>query len=288
MGNTPASVERHYGRGEILNSILRALTEAGKDVSKLTPVDLAPVDEFHIRGREATIELAARASLKPALRVLDVGSGLGGSARYLASEHRCQVTGIDLTREYVETARALADRVGLGGQIEFRQCGALAMPVENGSFDVVWTEHVQMNIADKRAFYGEIARVLRFGGQLAFHDIFQGVGGEPHFPVPWAEERSISFLATPEAIRETLGQAGLRIVDWEDRSEKSLQWFTEAVEKVKQSGPPPMGIHLLMGATARTKLENIVRNLHENRVVVYQAIAEKSEEHMARLPGVPE
>jgi ubiquinone/menaquinone biosynthesis C-methylase UbiE len=276
MENAIASVERHYGRGEILDSILRALTQMGKGVSQLAPADLAPVDEFHIRGREATVELAGRASLKPGLGVLDVGSGLGGSARYLASEHQCRVTGIDLTQEYVEVARTLADLVGLGGQVEFRQCSALAMPFENGAFDVVWTEHVQMNIADKRAFYGEIARVIKSGGRFAFHDIFQGAGGEPHFPVPWADESSISFLATPDAIRDTLVNAGLRILDWEDRSQRSLQWFAEVVERVKQSGPPPLGIHLLMGATARAKLENMVRNLRENRIIAYQAVAEKT------------
>jgi ubiquinone/menaquinone biosynthesis C-methylase UbiE len=152
MENARASVESHYARGEILNSILRALRQMGKEVSQLVPSDLAPVDEFHIRGREATVELAERVSLKPGLRVLDVGSGLGGSARYLASEHQCRVTGIDLTREYVEVADALADLVGLRELAEFRQCSALDMPYASGSFDLVWTEHVQMNIADKHAF----------------------------------------------------------------------------------------------------------------------------------------
>jgi hypothetical protein len=110
---------------------------------------------------------------------------------------------------------------------------------------------------------------------LAFHDIFQGAGGDPHYPVPWAEEHSISFLAAPEVIRSVLETVGFRILDWEDKSQQSLQWFTAAMEKMKLSGPPPLGIHLLMGSTARAKLENIVRNLREGRIVVFQAIAEK-------------
>lgn len=274
--HTSASVESHYGRGKILDAILGALAISGKDLAKLVPADLAPVDEFHIRGREGTLELASRLALTPGLRVVDVGSGLGGSARYLASEHQCRVTGIDLTHEYVEVAKALAGRVGLGGKIDFRHGSALAMPFESGAFDLAWTEHVQMNIADKRAFYGEIARVLKRGGRLAFHEIFQGVGGTPHFPVPWADEPSISFLATPDAIRDALADAGFKILDWEERTERALEWFTETFDKVKQSGPPPLGIHLLMGTTAKAKFENVLRNLQEHRIAVYQAVTQKT------------
>lgn len=266
---------RHYSQSEILDAILSALRAMGKDLSRLTPSDLAPVDEFHIRGREATVELAQKAGLQPDLRVLDVGSGLGGSVRYLATEHRCRATGVDLSKEYVDVAIALADLVGLKEAVAFHRNSALNMPFAEGEFDLVWTEHMQMNIADKRAFYREIDRVLAPGGRLAFHDIFQGSGGPPHFPVPWAEEPSISFLATPDAAREILTELGFGIVVWEDKSRHSAEWFAAVVERLKQSGPPPLGIHLLMGDTARVKIENIARNLQEGRIVVFQAVAEK-------------
>jgi SAM-dependent methyltransferase len=268
-------VERHYGRGGIVGSILAALTRMGKDLGKLTPADLAPVDEFHIRGREATVELAARGSLGPGLRVLDVGCGLGGSARYVAAELGCRATGIDLTQEYVDTANQLARLVGLGDAVEFRRASALELPFADASFDVVWTEHAQMNIADKRRFYGEIARVLAPGGRLLFHDIFQGAGGPPHFPVPWADDASISFLATPESVRSVLQDAGLSVVDWEDKTAQSHDWFASVVARIEQAGPPPLGIHLLMGETAKLKLQNMVRSLGENRVAVVQAVAER-------------
>lgn len=276
MESAHEHVESHYGRGAILNSILSALRKMGKDTARLVPADLAPVDEFHIRGREATLELASRAPFKPGLRVLDVGCGLGGSVRYLASEHQCQATGIDLTKEYVDVANTLADLVGLKQRVECRQCSALDMPFDDGTFDVVWTEHVQMNIADKRAFYAEIARVLAPRGRLLFHDIFQGDGGSLHYPVPWAEDSSISFLAAPEAVRRILEELGFSIRDWEDKSQLSLDWFVAVIEKLKLSGPPPLGLHLLMGSTAKAKFENNIRNLQERRFVVYQAVAEKS------------
>lgn len=275
MNDRGGQVEQHYGRGRILASIIAALRKAGKDPARLEPEDLAPVDEFHVRGREATVELARRAALKPGSDVLDVGCGLGGSARYLAAEHQCRVTGIDLTQEYVDVANALAGMVGLSDKVAFRQASALDMPFDDGSFDVVWTEHVQMNIADKHAFYREIGRVTRPKGMLLFHDIFEGNGGPLHYPVPWAEESSISFLAAPEEVRATLEDLGFVIRDWVDKSEPSLQWLVTAVEKAKVSGPPPIGTHLLMGDTARNKLENAIRNLREGRFVVYQARAEK-------------
>jgi len=283
MKNDREQVEQHYTQGRILDSILGALRETGTDLARLTPEDLAPVDEFHVRGREATVELARRASLKPGSQVLDVGCGLGGSARYLAAERQCRVTGIDLTQEYVDVANALADMVGLSDNVAFRQASALEIPFGDASFDVVWTQHVQMNIADKRAFYLEIARVTRPKGLFLFHDIFRGDGGPLHYPVPWAEDPSISFLAAPGEVRQILENLGFVIHDWVDKTEPSLQWVVAAIEKVKVSGPPPLGPHLLMGDNAKTKLENAIRNLREGRFVVYQARAEKSNTVSKRL-----
>jgi len=268
-------IENYYGRGEILNSIMNALRTMGKDLNHLTPADLAPVDEFHIRGRDATIELANRIAVKPGQRLLDIGCGLGGSVRYLAGTHQLQATGIDLTAEYIDGARALADMVGLREQTTFRQGDALTLPFESDSFDIVWTEHTQMNIADKQAFYAEIARVLVSKGLLVFHDIFQGQGGSPHFPVPWAEESAISFLSDPEAVKIVLKAVGFKILEWEDKSYESLEYFRAIIAKMQQTGPQPLGLHLLMGSSAKSKIKNIVRNLEEERIVVVQAVAEK-------------
>lgn len=268
-------IEKHYGRGKLMDSILNALSNSWKDLSRLESDDLAAVDEFHIRGREATVELAQFEDLGPGCRILDVGCGLGGSARYLAGEYQCRVTGIDLTQEYVDIANTLTDLVGLSERADFLQGNALNLPFEEDSFDVVWTEHAQMNIADKHQFYGEIARVLRLGGQFLFHDIFGGKKGLFHYPVPWAEDESINFLITPNELKEILMESDFKIGDWMDKSRESLGWFVKTKRKLQESGPPPIGFHLLIGNSAAEKFENQIKNLRENRFVVLQASAMK-------------
>lgn len=275
MSAEQQAVTAHYEVGELGERLLAALRAAGKDVEHLAPGDLAPLDAFHIRGRDATRELAALVNLEASQEVLDVGSGVGGSARFLAAQYGCRVTGVDLTEEYCRVATMLSQRCGLSALTSFRTASALALPFADARFDIAWTEHVQMNVADKARFYGEIRRVLRAGGKLLFHDVFQGPGGGPCFPVPWAGDASISHLDAPEAIGRLLQSIGLRREHWEDVSAKSLAWFRALLERFAKHGRPPLGLHLLMGADAPQKLDNLVRNLEEARIVVVQAVYEK-------------
>lgn len=267
-------VEQHYSRGPVLESIRLGLTELGKDLNHLSIEDLAPVDEFHVRGREATIELAQRAGFGPGMHLLDVGSGVGGSARYLVESHGARVTGIDLTPDFVEAARQLSDWVGLSEKTDFKVANALELPFSDSSFDGAWTEHVQMNVQDKSRFYGEIGRVVRPGGKFAFHDVFAG-NGEVLYPVPWASEPAISFLATPEEAFACIRSAGFELKEVEDVTEKSSIWFNAMIAKAAERGPLPLGLHLLMGSTTKEKLSNIARNLQEGRIRTIQAVAVK-------------
>jgi MPBQ/MSBQ methyltransferase len=275
MPNTEQAVETHWTVTNLGDTILAALQKMGKDIDALTPADLAPIDEFHIRGRESTQELAAHAGVRPEWDVLDVGSGLGGSARYLAVEYGCRVTGLDLTQAYCDVATMLSQRLGLSSRTVFHHGSALAMPFADATFDLAWTEHAQMNIADKARFYGEIARVLKPGGRLAFHDIFQGPGGAVYFPVPWAGEPSISHFITPDALGALLESVGFQVHHWHDVSQEALAWFQRAVEHVTLHGPPLLGTHLLLGANARVTQEHQLRNLAEGRIVALQVVLEK-------------
>lgn len=275
MNEIEQAATRHYGQPELAERILQALQAGGKDVNALRPEDLAPVDEFHIRGRAATEELAAVCEPEPGWHVLDVGCGLGGSARYLALGYGCRVTGIDLTDEYVQAARMLTERLGLQERVTFHQGSALAMPFETGAFDLAWSEHAQMNIADKARLYAEIHRVLADGGRFAFHDILQGPGGEPHFPTAWAGSPEYSSLIKPDAFRALLEKQGFAVRYWEDRTPEGLAWFRERVAALRANGLPPLGTHLLVGAVGQEAQENTLRNLEEGRIQLVQGVVQK-------------
>ncbi len=273
--NFDALVEKHYGFGGIMEKIEAGLNLAGKDVNSLTVADLAPIDEFHTRGRESTLEVAELAKLKASDLVLDVGCGLGGTARYLSEKYKCNVVGIDLTEEYISVGKKLTELVGLIDRVELRHGSALEIPYEDERFDIVWTEHVQMNIADKNRFYSEIARVLKPGGRLLFHDIFRGLGDPPFYPTPWAEDESISALATGTEARSIIEQVGLKIEQWLVKVQESIEFFKRVSAQIEADGSPPIGIHLLMGDNAKDKLQIYVRNLSEDRVSVALGMALK-------------
>jgi len=275
MTQADSLVNKHYGFGGIKEQIKVGLNLAGKNIDALAVDDLAPIDEFHTRGRASTLELAEIVNLKNNDLILDVGCGLGGTARYLAEQYNCHVSGIDLTEEYISVGKWLTELVGLSDQVELHQGSALDIPFKNEKFDVVWTEHVQMNIADKYRFYSEIARVLKPGGRLLFHDIFRGLGEPPFYPAPWAEDESISKLATEEEARATIEAAGLQVNQWVVKVQESIEFFKEVSVQIEADGPPPIGIHLLMGNNAREKLQNYVRNMSEDRLSVVMGMASK-------------
>jgi ubiquinone/menaquinone biosynthesis C-methylase UbiE len=258
-------VSSHYTHGNLLSAIDAALRAADKDPAAARPEDLAPIDEFHVRGREATNELGAHLGLSNRQAVLDVGSGLGGPSRQLAMTYGCHITGIDLTEEYCAVATALADRLGLGDRVRYQQGNALAMPFSNGVFDAVVTQHVAMNIADKAALYREVARVLRPSGKFGIYDLLQGEGGAVHFPVPWARDPATSFLATADEMRSFLGASGFKITSWNDTSEAGKEWF-KVVGKKMAENPPPLGFHILLGPDFAQMAKNQVRNLVEDRI----------------------
>lgn len=271
MTKDPSEVERHYGRGDLRSAILDALAAAGKDPQRLGIEDLAPFDELHVRGRDATLELAALAGIQSHTNVLDLGCGIGGPARVLASAFGCHVTGLDLNEAYCQVAGMLAEMVGLAHLVRYRQGDALAMPFDDGTFDLVWTQHAAMNIADKAALYREVRRVLKPNGRLALYDLLAGPGGAPHYPVPWARESSISFLATPAALEMVLAAAGLEVLSVRDKTDAGLRWF----EVRDARGDLPAGPDVLLGPDFPAMLGNLRRNLEERRVVAVQALCRR-------------
>jgi SAM-dependent methyltransferase len=269
------AVQTHYARSDLGDAILAALERAGKDVNRLTPEDLAPIDEFHIRGRAATLELARAAGLDATKRVLDVGCGVGGTSRCLAREFGCRVTGIDLTDEYCRAASMLTARIGLAHLADYRQGDATELPFDDEEFDVVWTEHAAMNIPDKARLYREMHRVLKPRGTLAIYDVLAGPVGPVLFPVPWARTADTSFLVDPDELRRLLEDAGFTVTDWSDTTEAARAWFVALAERIRREGFPPLGFHVLLGADFQAMAQNQGRNLQEGRIVLAQVVATK-------------
>jgi SAM-dependent methyltransferase len=260
-------VSRFYGGpGGLVAAISSALDEAGLDRAALRPADLAPVDEFHIRGRAASLEIIEALGLGDGAQVLDLGSGLGGPARTLAELTGCTVTGVDLTPEFCEVATALSEWTGLSDRTRFQVGDATATGLPDAAADAALTVHVAMNIADKPALYAEAFRVLRPGGRFVVYDVLQGDGGDVHYPVPWANDASTSHLATPEQMREMLPAAGFEVVAEVDSSEESLVWFREMRARIEREGPPPVTFAAFLGDAFGQMAANQVTNLAEQRI----------------------
>lgn len=263
-------VREHYRATGLGDRLKAALAANGLEQGQLTPGQLGGLDQFHTRGLAATAELARLAGITADMSVLDVGAGVGGPARFLAATHGCRVTGVDLSEPFVEAARYLTERAGLGERVSFEVASALDLPFDDGGFDAVFLQHVAMNIADRAQLYGEIRRVLKMGGQFATYDVV-ATGGEPHYPVPWARTPATSFLLTADATRAAIEPAGFRVRVWQDDSEAARAW----VAQLRGSGPPtPPNLGMVMGPDFAQLAANLGRNLMEGRVGILTAVFE--------------
>ncbi|NQU59564.1 MAG: methyltransferase domain-containing protein [Rhodospirillales bacterium] len=266
MKNIESAVAQHYGNDNLVARIMAGLEAAGADINVLQMEDLAPVDEFHIGGREATKRAVAKMALGPDSRVLDIGCGIGGAVRYIADEFGCQVTGIDLTPEFISTAQALSIMTGQGDMARFEIASALDMPFDAAAFDAAVTFHVAMNIPDREGLYGEIARVLAPGGVLCIYDVMKKSDEPLSFPVPWSETPDTSHLTTPDEMLVLLTSAGFEVEYVEDRTNAAIEIFKQSEAAAANDGLPLLGVHLIMGPTAPQKFKNTRENI-ENGLI---------------------
>lgn len=267
-------VADHYTHGSLIDAIKTGIAEVGKTPETVTIDDLSAIDEFHIGGRAASIEFLDQLSLSAGTHVLDVGCGLGGPARFTTSRYGSTVTGIDLTAEFVQTGQTLCQWVRLDNTIELVEGSALDMPFNNAGFDAAYMMHVGMNIADKENLFAEVARVLKPGSTFGVYDVMQTVEDEISFPVPWAETPATSALASPEQYKNALQKAGFEITAERNRRDFALAFFAELAAKTQAAGgPPPLGIHLLMGESRVVKVKNMADNIAAGRIAPVEMIA---------------
>ena len=267
-------IEEHYLKPALFEDILNRLRDQQIDLTKVRRSDIAGVDEFHVRGAAVSKELAESINIS-GLTVLDMGSGLGGPCRMLADEYGCQTIGIDLSAEFVKTATALSKLVGLEGKTNFIQGSATELPFDGDSFDVVWTQHVQMNIPDKHKFYQEAYRVLKPGGYFIYYDIFKGNDGTVQYPMPWASHERLSFLIKNNEVANILEELGFSKMLTTDQTQAGVDFFTALLDKIKMAGPPKMGLNVLMGETTKSKLSNLLAHLQQNLLMLESGVYRK-------------
>ncbi|HKW35063.1 MAG TPA: class I SAM-dependent methyltransferase [Candidatus Acidoferrum sp.] len=256
--SSEAKVAGHYTRGGLEETIMQAVARMGLEPDRLNAMDLAPADEFHVGGLDATRELAAQMDLASGLRILEVGSGIGGPARYFAAEHQCKVTGVDLTEEFVQVARSLTRQTKLDHLVEFVEGSALDLPFDPESFDRAYMIHVGMNIADKAGVFREVRRVLKPGGIFAIFDILRAEDGPISYPVPWASSEETSFVVDKGNYRNALEKAGFRVERERARTAFAIEFTERAIARAAQAGQPALALHLLMGNQAPVMIKNVL------------------------------
>ena len=268
-------IHSYYSPNDLYNSIIEGLNTIGKELAEVTLDDLQPVDEFHIRGNVATKELIQLSDFTPDMHILDVGCGVGGSTRRLSHETGCCVTGIDLSEQYIDAAERLTKLLNMQERVKFHAASALALPFDDNTFDGAWAIQMNMNVEDKLSWLKEVYRVLKPGGRAILYEVCGSNNTPVHFPVPWAQDSTMSFLVPPEEFRDVITLAGFDIDVWEDKTDLAQKAFAHMTKPVGEPDLPELGVHLLVGNDILTKAYNLHRNLDEERVSLIETVTVK-------------
>jgi ubiquinone/menaquinone biosynthesis C-methylase UbiE len=276
MGVTQSKIVEHYGTGALLARLESALRADGADPAHPTVEALAPYDQFHGRGLEATEDMAALVVVRPTDHLLDVGSGLGGPARWLSTRFGCRITGIDLTPEFCAIAEHFTRLIGLDVRVHFQLGNALAMPFDDGTFEGAYSMFVSMNIADKPRLYREIYRVLRASGWLVLSEIARGNDCDVLYPTPWASTAAESFLSSADDTQEALRSAGFHVELVKNDLQRTLNFGAKVRAMLERGEKPPYRANALIhGDTAGVMLANVVRGYQDGSLVPIEVVARK-------------
>ena len=269
------AIADHWGKGDVYALIVSALGKMSKPLDDVTLEDLAPVDHVHARGLAATVELADRLPIKAGQHIVDIGCGLGGPARYMAKRFQCKVSGVDITEPFVEAANRLTALLRMEHQVTIQHGDGQRLPYGDGLFDGAYSQHVTMNVADRKTFFAEAYRVLKNGAFFALTEHGLGPTGDPHYPLPWSADGSGAYLVRPSETRALLEAAGFEDIVLEETGARYVAGYRTVIEKAEKGVLPPLGIHILMGETALQKTRNAARKIEERRTHPIQLLCRK-------------
>ncbi|MFH2092489.1 MAG: class I SAM-dependent methyltransferase [Pseudomonadota bacterium] len=267
-------VQLHYNTINLKEKIFSALEKAGKNLDCLSLKDLALIDQLHTGGTQATLALLERANLKPGSEILDAGCGLGGSSRLMAKKFEHVVTGIDLSDQFIEAARALTEKTRLSDQVYFQGGSILDLPFQKQSFDAILCQHMLMNIQHKEKAFQAFHRVLGNGGKLMIHEITKGEDNPILYPVPWAKEDAISFIESWESMESLIEKTGFERQTFSDETQNASNWWAKAKQAADKNNmlTKELGPHLVFGDTAAVFGKNMSFNFKWDRIKAVEAV----------------
>lgn len=224
--------KRYYQDAFISNEdvILKQLVHEGFNINRLSEDVLMRFDQIdHVGQIKNTRMLEDMVGLKPDMRVLDVGGGLGGAARYLTHKYGCMVNVIDLIPDRCRGGLRLTRLTGLVDRVTYQAADAQRIPFRDGTFNLIWSQDAFDGIEDKTLLLAECRRVLKPHGELVFTDHLRG----PCEAVPdgvylWPDDTS---RFTFEDYRALLKKQGFKVMEEIDLTE----WALNSLRRVTQS-----------------------------------------------------
>ncbi|GAA5134168.1 class I SAM-dependent methyltransferase [Thalassotalea piscium] len=270
------NIANHYTHGNLLNAIKIALSKAGHTLDSVSAEQLTAIDEFHIGGREATTQLLNGITFAAEAQLLDIGCGLGGTTRYLASHYTSYVTGIDLTAEYIKVAQVLNQKLGIAERINLLQASATSLPFADDSFDGVTMLHVGMNVADKQALFADVFRCLRENSLFLIYDVMKTNKDTVNYPLPWASTSDTSYLSSLDSYQRKLKAVGFNVVAINSRKDFALDYFKRQSGKIATNGVKPLlSLHTLIQDNAKLKFSHLIDQISSNALTPIEIIVKK-------------
>jgi len=269
------SIENFWTRGDIFSRVHHAMSEAGLINKELNIEDLFPIDQYHARGIAATVDLGKRMPISKNQKIIDIGCGLGGPARYYAKEFKCFITGIDITPSFIEIGNEFNKLTSMSDNIKLLVGNGEILDFKNETFDGAYSQHVTMNISNREKFFSEAFRVLKKDSFFAFTEHGLGPEGNPIFPLPWADSSEMSFLLPPETTISILKDIGFSDIKIIETADKYILGYEKLIGLKSENKKPILGIHVIGGESMNERSTNSMQSIKENRTLPFEIVCKK-------------